>query len=71
MQPNEASNALDVLACNLVSRPAGAPTILETVPVVRTASHEVEPLVVEFDAASAGSLTACVAAKQCCCEELR
>jgi hypothetical protein len=62
---------LETLACEIGSRPAGAPAIGEIIPALRSARRDDDALILAFDPTSADLVSAVVAAERVCCSTIR
>ncbi len=61
---------LEVLACDIAARPAGAPTFEDVAPSVVAVARDGASITVEFALEAADAVAALVAAEQKCCSDL-
>jgi hypothetical protein len=70
MTERERENGLDVLACDIETRPQGAPGIDDIAPALRNVARAPDVLTVSFDPSSAHDVEAFVKAERQCCSTL-
>jgi hypothetical protein len=64
------SQILETLVCELGRRPAGAPTIGEILPAVRSVGRDAERLIVTFDRTATDLVSAVADAERQCCSTI-
>jgi len=71
MTEQSRAEILETLACEIGRRPAGAPTIGEIIPALRSARRDDRQLTLTFDRCATDLVSAVVAAERVCCSTIR
>ncbi len=70
MDKTKMQDALDVLACEIDVRPAGAPTFEQLAPNIRGVKRDERTIAITFDKKVVEEVAALVAAESVCCPDL-
>ena len=70
MRTPDQDDVIELLACDIAARPAGAPTPDELAPHVRSRARTDGALSIEFSSAAADSVAAFAAAESLCCASI-